>query len=70
MPSHEPRREIDLSLSIERVKQGGAYFSSLSRQVIELLAIVSRDAGGRHIEIAGEIERHGSMQDATHGRDL
>ena len=52
MPRHEPCSQIDLSLSIERVKQGGVYFPNI-RQVIELLAVVSRDAGGRHVEIAG-----------------
>ena len=35
-----------------------------------MLATLARDAGRRHIEIASKIERHRSVQNAAHGRDV
>src|SRR5262245_44257913 len=61
MPCHESRREIDLALAVEGVEQGGADRLRLCRQVVELLAAIPGDARRRHIEIAREVQRHGSV---------
>ena len=68
MPCHEPCREIDLSLPVEGVEQGGADHLRIGGQVVELLAFLAGDAGRRHIEIASQVERHRSVQHAAHGR--
>ena len=39
----------------------------VGRQVVERLAALARDSGRRHVEITGEVERHGAVQDAAHG---
>src|SRR5215470_19720674 len=70
MPCHKPCREIDLSLPVESVEQGRADRLSISGQVIKSLAMLARDAGRRNIEIARKIERHRSVQDAAHSRDM
>ena len=70
MPCHQPCREIDLSLPVEGVEQGGADRLRIGGQVVELLAALARDAGRRHIEIASKVERHRSVQYAAHGRDV
>src|SRR5262249_58789274 len=70
MPCSKPRRNINLSLPVEGVEQGGADRLSISGKVIEFLAVLARDAGRRHIEIASKIERHRSVQSGAHGRDV
>src|SRR5262249_60453938 len=69
MPCSKPRRNINLSLPVEGVEQGRADRLSISGQVIEFLAVLARDAGRRHIEIACKVERHRALQDAAHSRD-
>src|SRR5690348_711959 len=69
MPCHQACSEIDLSLPVEGVEQGGANRLWIRGQIIELLAAVAWDARRRHIEIASKVERHRSMQYAADGRD-
>src|SRR5262249_61729612 len=69
MPCSKPRRNINLSLPVEGVEQGRADRLGISGQVIEFLAVLTRDAGRRHIEIACKVERHRALQDAAHSRD-
>src|SRR6266480_6232197 len=68
MPCHQACGEIDLSLPVEGVEQGGADRLWIREQIIELLAAVARDARRRHIEIASKVERHRSVQYAADGR--
>ena len=70
MPCHQACGEIDLSLPVEGVEQGGADRLWIRGQIIELLAAVARDARWRHIEIASKVERHRSVQYAADGRDV
>src|SRR5215475_7370092 len=58
MTSYQSCREIDLSLTVKGVEQGGADRLRVGRQIVELFAAVAGDAGRRHIEIAGEIQGH------------
>ena len=62
VPRHEPCRKINLSLAVKRVEQRGADRLLVGRQVVELLAALTRDAGRRHIEIASEIEGDCSLR--------
>src|SRR5262249_60309602 len=57
-------------LSIEDIEQSNADLLRISGQVIERLAAIARNAGWRHIEIASKVERHRSVQDATHRLDV
>ena len=68
--AHQACGEIDLSLPVEGVEQGGADRLWIRGQIIELLAAVARDARWRHIEIASKVERHRSVQYAADGRDV
>src|SRR6266581_4245364 len=68
MPCHEACGEIDLSLPVEGVEQGGADRLWIRGQIIELLAAVARDARWRHIEIASKVECHRSVQYAAYAR--
>src|SRR3984893_9201619 len=70
MPCHQACGEIDLSLPVEGVEQGGADRLWIRGQIIELIAAVARDARRRHIEIASKVERHRSVQYAADGRDV
>src|SRR6059058_5058018 len=64
MPCHQACGEIDLSLPVEGVEQGGDRLW-IRGQIIELLAGIARDARRRHIEIASKVERHRSVQYAA-----
>src|SRR5262252_4910319 len=66
MTRDETRGEIDLSLPIEGIEQRGTNLLGVGGQVIERLAAIARNAGWRYIEVASEIERYRSVQDATH----
>src|SRR5438094_6917916 len=70
MPCHQACGEIDLSLPVEGVEQGGADRLWIRGQIIELFAAVARDARWRHIEIVSKVERHRSVQYAADGRDV
>src|SRR5271166_5118818 len=70
MPCQQPCREIDLSLPVEGVEQGGTDHLRVGGQVVELLRVLARHASRRHIEIASEVEGHRSVQYAAHGRDV
>src|SRR5258707_6143466 len=59
---HKTRREIDLPLPIEGIQQSRAQPLGIAGQIREPIVTVAGDAGGRHIEIAGEIERHRSEE--------
>src|SRR6266576_13639 len=52
MACHQPCREIDLSLPVEGVEQGGTDRLWIRGQIIQLLAAVARDARRWYIEIA------------------
>src|SRR5215467_1499090 len=67
MPRHQPCREIDLPLAVEGVEQGGADRLRIRGQVVKLLAALPGNARRRHIEIAREVQRHGSVQYAAYG---
>ena len=67
MACHEPRREVDLPLPVEGVKQSGSECLDIGGQIVEEVAVVARDARWRHVQIAGEIERHRAVQNAAHG---
>src|SRR5262249_55247078 len=47
MPRHQPCHNINLSLPVEGVEQDRAYRVSISGQVVDLLAVLARDAGRR-----------------------
>src|SRR6516164_3045365 len=70
MPCYQACGEIDLSLPVEGVEQGGADRPWIRRQIIELLTAVAWDARRRHIEIASKVERHRSVQYAADSRDM
>lgn len=70
MPGHQAGGEIDLSLPVEGVEQGGADRLGIRGQIIELLGAVARDARRWHIEIASKVERHRAVQDAADSRDV
>ena len=70
MTSDEARGEIDLSLPIEGIEQSDTDPFRIGGQVIERLAAIAGNTGWRHIEIASKVERHRSMQDATHRVDV
>ena len=70
MLCHQACGEIDLSLPVEGVEQGGADHLWIHGQIIELLAAVARDARWREIEIASKVERQRSAQYAADGRDV
>jgi len=70
MTRDETRGKIDLSLPIESVEQSGTDLLRIGGQVIEQLAALARDAGGRHIEIASKVERHRSVKNATYRLDV
>src|SRR3984893_13593431 len=67
MPCHQACGEIDLSLPVEGVEQGGADRIWIRGQIIELLAAVTSDARPRHIEISSKVYRHRSVQYAADG---
>src|SRR5262245_50917357 len=52
MPCHQACGEVDLSLPVEGVEQGGADRLWIRGQIVELFAAVAWDARRRHIEIA------------------
>jgi hypothetical protein len=58
---HEARR---------RCEQGNADRLRIGGQVVELLPVLPRNAGRRHIEVSSKVERHRSVQYAAHGRDV
>ena len=62
MPRHEPCRKINLSLAVEGVEQSGPDRLLIGRQIVEPLAILARNTGRRHIEVASEIEGHRAVQ--------
>ena len=66
MTRDETRGKIDLSLPIEGIEQRDTNLLGVGGQVIERLAAIARNAGWRYIEVASEVERHRSVQDATH----
>ncbi len=68
VPRHEPRREIDLSLSIIRVEQCGADPLLVGGQIVEIPSFIAGDASRGHVEISSQIEGHGAMQQAARGR--
>ena len=70
MPRHQPCREINLLLPVERIEQGVADRLLIGGQVIEPLAVLTRDASWRHIEVASQIERHRAVQNAPNGGDV
>ncbi len=70
MPCDETCGEIDLSLSIEGIEQSDVDLVRIGGKVIERLAVIARNAGWRYIEIASKVERHRSVQYATHRLDV
>ena len=69
MAGNEPGRGIDLMLAIEGIEQMGADFLGRDRKVIEAVATVAGQRCRRHVQITGEIEGHGPVEQATHGFD-
>jgi len=70
VPRREPRREINLPLTVERVEQGDTDRLHIGGQIVEPLAVVSRNAGRRHVEVARQIESHRAVQYAPNGRGI
>jgi hypothetical protein len=70
MSRHQPSRKINLSLLVEGIEQGGADHLHIGREVVELVTVLPWDAGRRNIQIAGKVERHGSVHYGAHGRDV
>jgi hypothetical protein len=71
MRGYETCREVDLPLPIEGIEQGDAERLGIGRQIVQpIFGAVARDAGGRHVNITGEVERHRAMQDAAHGLEV
>ena len=69
MAGDEPRRSIDLVLTIEGIEQCSADLLGRDRKVIEPVAALARQRRWRHIQITGEMERHCPVEQATHGFD-
>ena len=65
VPRDQPCREINLSLAVERVEQGGPDRLLIGGQIVELLPTFAWNAGRRHVEVAREIEGHRAVQDAA-----
>ena len=57
-------------LPVEGVEQGHADLLRTGREIVQALAAVARDTSRGHIEIARQIKRHRSVQDATDGREM
>ena len=70
MARDETCGNVDLPLPVEGVEQSDTDLLRIGGQIVEHVAAVARNAGWRHIEIAGEVERHRSVQDATHRLDV
>src|SRR5690349_641115 len=51
MSCHEPCREIDLSLPVKSVKQSSTDCLNIGGEIVELLIILARKPGRRHIQI-------------------
>src|SRR5262249_11553471 len=66
----QPCREIDLSLPVEGVEQGGADRLRIGGQIVELPTALVRNPGRRHIEIACKVKRHCSVQYAARDRNM
>ena len=69
MPGDKARRSIDLLSAVEGVKQSRADLLDRDGQVIEPIAALAGQRRRRHVQVAGEIERHCPVQEAAHGRD-
>src|SRR5208282_3433282 len=70
VPRHQPCREINLSLPVERVEQGIPDRFLIGGQVVEPLPTLAWDASRRNIEVTREIKGHRTVQDASNGGDL
>ena len=57
---------VDLLLAVESIEQRIANVFGRRRQFIELIAPLPRQWCWWHIQIAGEIERHGPMEETSH----
>jgi hypothetical protein len=57
MSRNEPCREIDPSLPVEGVEYVYADRLNIGGQIVELFAVLARDANRRHIEIASKVEK-------------
>ena len=67
MACHKARREVDLSLPVKGVEQSGAQRRGIGGQIVQPVVAITGNAGWRHVEIAGEIERHRAIQNGAHG---
>ncbi len=67
MACHQARRDLDLPLPVEGVEQRDSECLDTGGKIIKTVATLAGDARRRHVEIAGEIERDRSVQDAAHG---
>src|SRR5438477_2665375 len=70
MPCHQPCGEIDLSLPVEGVEQGGADPLWIRGQIIEPLAAVAWYPRRGHIEIPSKVECRRSVQYAADSRGM
>jgi hypothetical protein len=67
MACHEKCREVDLPLPVEGIEQSGSESLDIGGQTVEEVGAVAGDARWRHVQIAGEIERHRAVQNAAYG---
>ena len=58
---------IDLPLTVECIEQSGAECFRIGREVVQRLAGLARQPCRRHVEIAGEMDRHRPMEDGAGG---
>ena len=65
----EARRGVDLLLAIEGIEQRGADVLDRCRQRVEPIAVLAGQRRRRHVQVAGEMERHGAVQQAARRLD-
>ena len=70
VPHDQPCSEINLSLPVECFEQGSANGLLIYGKVVELIVVLAWDAGRWDVQITRKVERHGSVHDGSHGRNV
>ena len=65
MPRHEAAHRIHLPLPVEGVEQGRADIVGGLGKVVQSRIALIRQPCGRHIQVTGQIDRHGAMENAS-----
>ena len=65
MARDQPSGRVDLPLAIECAQQSRADFLDCVGKVIQPIAAFARQPRRRHVQVAGKIDRHGSVKNST-----